>query len=51
MSKEKILLEYDKKYKTLEDISQSVVSLIKTLLTSENIVEHTVSDRVKIEKA
>jgi len=47
MSKEKILLEYDTKYKTLENISQSVVSLIKTLLTSENIVEHTVSDRVK----
>jgi len=47
MSRDNILLEYDHKIKTLENISQSVLSLINTLLTSANIDAHTVSCRVK----
>ena len=47
MSRDEILLEYDRNIKTLENISQAVLSLINTLLTSENIDAHTVSCRVK----
>lgn len=45
--KDEILLEYDNKLKTLKNVSQSVLSLINTLLTSENITAHTVSTRIK----
>ena len=47
MSKEKILLEYDRKLKIFDNISKSVESLIKTLLISEKIDAHTISCRVK----
>jgi ppGpp synthetase/RelA/SpoT-type nucleotidyltranferase len=47
MPREKILKEYDSQFRTLNNLSHSVKSLINTLLTSENIIAHTVSSRVK----
>ncbi len=47
MSREKILIEYDNQLRTLNNLSHSIKSLINTLLTSENIIAHTVSSRVK----